>query len=692
MRKIAFAVTAVSFALLTSCGQQPAENTEEVVEEVKIETDDFAYLSEQFADLKIVRYKIPGWENLSLKQKELLYYLYEAAISGRDMMYDQNFKHNLTIRRSLEAVLENFEGDTTNEDYQNLLTYTKRVWFSNGIHHHYGNDKMMPEFTPEFFKAQLVALDGDQLPLSNGETQVELADRLTTILFDSTIAMKKVSSDTKNDLVANSAINFYEGVSQKEVEAYFKEFSKEGNQPEHGLNSKMVKENGKVVEKKWMIGGMYSPAIEKIVYWLEKAVEVAETPQQAETFKRLITYYQTGKVADWDLYNIAWVADTAASVDAVNGFIEVYNDPLGYKGSYESVVSFRDEEATKRIAAVGSEAQWFEDNSPLMPEHKKKNVVGITGKVITVVVEGGDASPSTPIGINLPNNNWIRQEHGSKSVNLGNIVHAYEMAAKEGKSALAEFAYNQEEIDRQKNYGSLADVLHTDLHEVIGHASGVINEGIGTPKETLKSYASTLEEGRADLVALYFLPDAKLIEMGLVDSDEVGKAAYDDYIRNGLMLQLRRIKKGDVIEEAHMRNRQLVAGWAYEKGKAENVIEKKVKDGKTYFVVNDYGKLRVLFGDLLRELQRIKSEGDYAAGESLVETYGVQVDAELHQEVLDRYEALNQAAYGGFINPMLTPEMDANGKITDVKVEYPTSFKEQMMFYGKKYSFLPNYN
>lgn len=691
MRKIAFAVTAATFALLTSCGQQPKE-TEAVAEEVTIETDDFVYLSEQFADLKIVRYQIPGWENLSLKQKELLYYLYEAAISGRDMMYDQNFKHNLTIRRSLEAILENFEGDTSNADYQNLLTFTKRVWFSNGIHHHYGNEKMMPEFSQEFFKAELTALDGDKLPLSNGETQGELADRLATILFDPSIAAKKVSSDTKGDLVANSAVNFYEGVSQEEVEKYFSQFSKEGNQPEHGLNSKMVKENGQVVEKKWMIGGMYSPAIEKIVYWLEKAVQVAETPQQAETFKRLITYYQTGKVANWDQYNIAWVADTVASVDAVNGFIEVYNDPLGYKGSYESVVSFRDEEATKRIAAVGSEAQWFEDNSPLMPEHKKKNVVGITGKVITVVVEGGDASPSTPIGINLPNNNWIRQEHGSKSVNLGNIVHAYEMAAKEGKSALAEFAFNQEEIDRQKKYGSLADVLHTDLHEVIGHASGVINDGIGTPKETLKSYASTLEEGRADLVALYFLPDAKLIEMGLIDSDEVGKAAYDDYIRNGMMLQLRRIKKGDVIEEAHMRNRQLVAGWAYEKGKADNVIEKKVKDGKTYFVINDYGKLRVLFGDLLRELQRIKSEGDYAAGENLVETYGVQVDAELHQEVLDRYEALNQAAYGGFINPMLVPEKDEAGNIIDVKVEYPISFKDQMMYYGKNYSFLSNYN
>jgi len=691
MKKIAFAVTAATFAILTACGDAPKQK-ETVVEEVKTESPDFQYLSEQFADLKLVRYQIPGWENLELKQKELLYYLSQAAVAGRDIMYDQNFKHNLTIRRSLEAIVENYAGDTATEDYRNFMVYTKRVWFSNGIHHHYGNEKLMPEFSKEFFKEQISALDGDKLPLSNGETPVELADRLIPIMFDPAIAPKKVSLDAEGDLVASSSVNFYEGVTQKEVEAYFSNMPKEGNQPEYGLNSKMVKENGKIVEKKWMIGGMYSPAIEKIVYWLEKAVNVAETPHQAETFQKLINYYKSGKVTDWDLYNISWVGDTSASVDAVNGFIEVYNDPLGYKGSFESVVSFRDEEATKRIAAVGSEAQWFEDNSPLLPEHKKKNVVGITGKVITVVMESGDASPSTPIGINLPNNNWIRQEHGSKSVNLGNIVHAYEMAAKEGKSALAEFAYNQEEIDRQKKYGSLADVLHTDLHEVIGHASGVINEGIGTPKETLKNYASTLEEGRADLVALYYLPDAKLIEMGLVDSDEVGKAAYDDYIRNGMMLQLRRIKKGDVIEEAHMRNRQLVAGWAYEKGKAENVIEKKVKDGKTYFVINDYGKLRVLFGDLLRELQRIKSEGDYEAGKNLVETYGVQVDAELHQEVLDRYEALNQAAYGGFINPVLTPEMDADGNITDVKVEYPTSFKDQMLYYAKKYSFLPHYN
>jgi dipeptidyl-peptidase-3 len=691
MKKIAFAVTAVTFAILTACGEAPKQE-ETVVEEVKTESSDFQYLSEQFADLKLVRYQIPGWENLELKQKELLYYLSQAAIAGRDIMYDQNFKHNLTIRRSLEAIVENYAGDTASEDYRNFMVYTKRVWFSNGIHHHYGNQKLTPEFSKEFFKEQISALDGDKLPLSNGETAVELADRLIPIMFDPAIAPKKVSSDSEGDLVAASAINFYEGVTQKEVESYFSKFSKDGNQPEHGLNSKMVKENGKVVEKKWMVGGMYSPAIEKIVFWMEKAVAVAETPHQAETFQKLVNYYKSGKVTDWDLYNISWVGDTAASVDAVNGFIEVYNDPLGYKGSFESVISFRDEEATKRIAAVGSEAQWFEDNSPLMPGHKKKNVVGITGKVITVVMESGDASPSTPIGINLPNNNWIRQEHGSKSVNLGNIVHAYEMAAKEGKSALAEFAYDQESIDRQKKHGSLADMLHTDLHEVIGHASGVINDGIGTPKETLKNYASTLEEGRADLVALYYLPDAKLIEMGLVDSDEVGKAAYDDYIRNGMMLQLRRIKKGDVIEEAHMRNRQLVAGWAFEKGKADNVIEKKMKDGKTYFVVNDYGKLRVLFGDLLRELQRIKSEGDYEAGKNLVETYGVQVDAALHQEVLDRYEALNQAAYGGFINPVLTPEMDADGNITDVKVEYPMSFKEQMMYYGKKYSFLPNYN
>jgi len=449
----------------------------------------------------------------------------------------------------------------------------------------------------------------------------------------------------------------------------------------------LVKRDGKIVANTWKVGGMYSSAIENIVNWLEKAAEVAENEQQKLALNRLVTYYKSGDVSDWDQYNIAWVNDTNSLTDVVNGFIEVYNDPLGYKGSFESVVSFKDLEATKRIEAVSKEAQWFEDNSPLMEEHKKKNVKGITGKVITVVVESGDASPSTPIGINLPNNNWIREQHGSKSVSLGNIVHAYEMSSKEGKSSLTEFAYSEEEIERSKKYGSIADLLHTDLHEVIGHASGVINEGVGTPKETLKNYASTLEEGRADLVALYYLHDEKLVEMGLMPSLDAGKTAYDDYIKNGLMLQLRRLEVGEQIEEAHMRNRQLVAKWAFEKGKAEQVIEKKTKDGKTYFVINDYEKLRDLFGQLLRELQRIKSEGDFEAGKKLVETYGVKVDAELHAEVLERYESLNIAPYGGFINPQLTPVVE-NGKITDVKIEYPSDFKEQMLHYGEKYSFL----
>ncbi len=510
MKKIAYALSAASIAILFACGDAPKkeeskENMEVNAKEENSSSDDFEYLAEQFADLKIVRYQIPAFESLDLKQKELLYYLYQAALSGREMIYDQNYKHNLTVKRTLEAIVENFSGDTASKDYKNLMVYTKRVWFSNGIHHHYGNEKMIPEFSQEFFKSQLSAITAEKLPLSNSETPAELAERITPIMFDPTIAPKKVSLDSKSDLVTNSAVNFYEGVNQKEVEAFYAQKPKEGNQPEWGLNSKVMKENGKVVEKTYMVGGMYSPAIEKIVFWLEKAANVAETPHQAETFNKLIAFYKSGNVADWDKYNISWIGDTVASVDAVNGFIEVYNDPLGYKGSFESVVSFRDEEATKRIAAVGSQAQWFEDNSPLIESHKKKNVKGITGKVITVIVESGDASPSTPIGINLPNSDWVRKEHGSKSVNLGNIVHAYEMAAKEGKSALSEFAYSQEEIDREKKYGSIADLLHTDLHEVIGHASGQINEGIGTPKETLKNYASTLEEGRAEFSSIILL-------------------------------------------------------------------------------------------------------------------------------------------------------------------------------------------
>lgn len=693
--KIKFLPISLILALgLAACGG--ASEKKEAAEATKTEShenheeSDFKYTADRFADLRLIRYQVPGFEELSAKKKELLYYLYKAALSGRDIMYDQNFRHNLQLRKLFEAIVKNEDQLKDDAEYEKFLVYVKRFWFSNGIHHHYSNNKFEADFSKEFFAKAVNELDEASLPLKEGQSKAQMLEELTEVIFNPTIAPKKVSLDPEKDLVLESAINFYgEDVTQAEVEAYYAGLDKvENNPPEYGLNTQLVKKDGKIVANTWKVGGLYSEAITEIVKWLEKASAVAENEQQKLALDRLVTYYKSGNVSDWDAYNIAWVNDTNSRTDVVNGFIEVYNDPLGYKGSFESVVSFKDMEATKRIEAVSKEAQWFEDNSPIMEEHKKENVKGITGKVITVVVEAGDASPSTPIGINLPNNGWIREQHGSKSVSLGNIVHAYEMSSKEGKSSLTEFAYSQEEIDRAKEYGSIADLLHTDLHEVIGHASGKVNPGIGTPKETLKNYASTLEEGRADLVALYFLYDEKLIEMGLIPSLEAGKVAYDDYIKNGLMLQLRRLELGEQVEEAHMRNRQMIAKWVYEKGAADKVVEKKMKDGKTYFVVNDYAKLRDLFGQLLRELQRIKSEGDYEAGKALVENYAVEVDPEIHKEVLARFEALNSAPYGGFINPVLTP-VEENGKIVDVKLEYPDDFKGQMLYYGENYSFLP---
>lgn len=651
---------------------------------------EFKYTADRFADLRVIRYQVPGFDELDADKKELLYYLYEAALAGRDIMYDQNYRHNLQLRKLFEQLVMNEDKLKSESDYPKLLEYIKRFWFSNGIHHHYSNMKFEPEFNRAWLEGVLTNMDEAKLPLKEGQSKIDMITELTEVIFNPEIAPKKVNKDPDADIVASSAINFYgEDVNQLDVKAYYASLDKvDGNQPEYGLNTKLIKENGKVVAKTWKVGGLYSPAIKKMVYWLEKAASVAENQQQRTALERLITYYQSGNVEDWDLYNIAWVNDTNSRTDVVNGFIEVYNDPLGYKGSFESVVSFKDLEATKRIEAVSKEAQWFEDNSPIMDEHKKESVRGITGKVITVVVESGDASPSTPIGINLPNSNWIRQEHGSKSVSLGNIVHAYEMSSKEGKSSLSEFAWSEEEIERAKQYGSVADLLHTDLHEVIGHASGKVNDGVGTTKETLKNYASTLEEGRADLVALYFLYDQKLVDMGLIESLDVGKVAYDDYIKNGMMLQLKRLKPGEQIEEDHMRNRQLIAKWAYEEGLKDSVIEKRQRDGKTYFVIQDYEKLKAIFGIQLKELQRIKSEGDFEAGKMLVETYGVKVDPELHQEVLDRYSSLDIAPYGGFINPILKPIME-EGKIVNVEVEYPMNFKEQMLYYGNNYSFLP---
>ncbi len=674
-------ITITSF----SC-QSGEEKTETATAAFEVKVD-------QFADLQILRYQIPGFDSLSLQQKELLYYLSEAAKAGRDMIWDQNYKYNLVVRRTLEQIVANYEGDKNSADYAKFMEYTKRVWFSNGIHHHYSTKKIMPEFTADYFKSLILGSPKASFPVFDQVSDAEgLANFLQPILFDPAVAAKRVNQESDIDIVVASANNFYEGVTQAEVEAYYKK-KKKANDPTpiwYGLNSKLVKENGQILEKTWKSGGMYGAAIDKIIYWLEKASSVAENDKQKAALDLLIDYYKTGDLKTWDAYNIAWVQDTESMIDVVNGFIEVYGDALGMRASYESVVSIRDMEATKRIKAIGDEAQWFEDNSPLDPAHKKATVKGISAKVITVVQEGGDAAPATPIGINLPNSDWIRKDHGSKSVSLSNIVGAYDEVAAKG-SAIEEFAWSKEEINRSRQFGPLAGKLHTDMHEVIGHASGKLNDNVGTPKETLKQYASTLEEARADLVALYYLMDNKLVDMGVMPSLEVGKAEYDSYIRNGLMLQLRRLEVGDNLEESHMRNRQLVAAWAMERGAAAKVIERKSRDGKTYFVVNDYEKLRIIFGELLREIQRIKSEGDFKAGQALVENYGVKVDQALLKEVKERFQKIQSAPYSGFIQPKLTAVMEG-GKVIDVKVSYPDNFVEQMMEYGKDYSYLPHVN
>jgi dipeptidyl-peptidase-3 len=676
-----------SLAILSMLAGCKSEN-----ENMTKKEDGFKYSTEKFADLEILRYQVPGFEELSLKQKEMLYYLYEAALAGKDIFFDQNYKHNLKIKRTLEAIVDSYKGDRGTDEFEKFMVYTKRVWFSNGIHHHYSTFKFTPECSKEYFAELVKNSDSSKLPLSKGESVDELLSFLTPIIFDSTIALKRVNLDPGTDLIKGSANNFYgDNLTQKEVEAFYSKMENK-NDPNpiwYGLNSRLVKVDGKIKEEVWKVGGLYSPAIEKIVYWLEKAITVAENETQKKILEKLVEYYKTGNLKTWDEYNILWAKDTVSRIDNVNGFVEVYGDPLGHKGSFEAIVSIKDLEATKRVDAIGSLAQWFEDNSPIMNEHKKKNVVGISAKVITIVVESGDASPSTPVGINLPNANWIREEHGSKSVTLGNISYSYDMA--ESEEAIKEFCYSEEEVKLEKEYGPLSDLLHTDLHEVIGHASGQINPGVGTPKQTLKSYASAIEETRADLVALYYAVDQKLVDIGVMPTVDVGKTECNNYIRNGLMLQLKRLKPGENIEQSHMRNRQAISKWCYEKGKAEGVIEKKIKDGKTFFVVNDHQKLRNLFGELLREMQRITSEGDYEAAKNFIETYGVKVDQELRNEVVERYSKLNVAPYKGFINPKLVP-VYTNGKITDVKIEYPEDFTEQMMEYAKNYSFLPASN
>lgn len=651
---------------------------------------EFEYFSEQFADLKILRFQVPGFEELSLKQKQLVYYLSQAASCGRDIYYDQNYKHNLTIRRTLEEIYKHYNGERSTGNYQKFETYLKRVWFSNGIHHHYSTDKFFPEFDQAYFKELAGNSPGANFPLKDGESVEDLINRLIPIIFDPGVDNKRVNQDESKGLVTGSAVNFYDKINLEEVTRYYEgiEDTADKTPVEYGLNTRLVKEDGQVKELTWRSGGVYSEAIDQIIHWLKLAKTVAENEKQAHTIQKLIEYYQTGDLEKWNEYNLSWVADKDSKVDFINGFIEVYNDPLGMKGTWESLVNFRDDVATERAKTISENAQWFEDHSPVEDRFKKKEVKGVSAKVITAAQLGGECYPSTPIGINLPNLNWIRKEHGSKSVTIGNIIHAH-FSASLSDGFLEEFTYTEEELDLARKYGAMALDVHVDLHECLGHGSGQMLPGVSD--NDLSNYHSVIEEARADLFALYFVMDQKMVDLGIIPSLDVARAEYNSYVRNGLMTQLTRVELGKNVEEAHMRNRQLIAKWCFEQGKGENVIEQKTKDGKTYFVVNDYEKLRALFGELLAEVQRIKSEGDLEAARQLVESYGVKVDQDLHEELLARYKKLELAPYSGFINPVFEP-VEENGEIIDVKVIYPDDFAGQNLWYSEEYSFLPNYN
>ncbi len=676
MKLSQFSLIALAATSLIACNKNDKMTEEKkIIDSLQL----VQFEPEQFGDVQVLKYDIPGWEKLTLKEKKLVYYLAQAGYSGRDIFWDQNYRYNLKIRAALENIYKNYNGDRKDENWLKFEIYLKRVWFSNGIHHHYSNDKIKTGFSQAYFQKLLK------------DTKTNLDASIVEILFND-VDGKKVNLNEAKGLVQGSAVNFYgKGLNAKDVERFYGSMKiADTLRPlSTGLNSKLIRaESGRIEERVWKSGGMYGAAIDKIVYWLEKAVEVAENKPQADALKILIDFYKTGDLKKWDDYNVAWVKATEGNIDYINGFIEVYNDPLGHKASYESTVQIKDFDMSAKMEVISKNAQWFEDHSPLLPEHKKKNVVGISYKTVIVAAESGDTSPATPIGVNLPNADWIRAEHGSKSISLGNIIEAYNKAG--GSEKLREFAFNEEEIQLAQRYSELADKLHTALHEVIGHASGQLNAGVGTPKETLKSYASTMEEGRADLVALYYLYDQKIQDLGLVDDwKNLGKAAYNDYSRNGLLTQLVRIEPGQDIEEAHMRNRQWISAWVYEKGKNNNVIEKIEQNGKTYFKINDYEKLHELFGQLLRETQRIKSEGDYAAAKMLVETYGVKVNQKLHSEVLARSKKFNSAPYRGFVNPVLMPVTNEKGEITDIVVTYPKTFAEQMLYYSKNYNFLP---
>ncbi|MFR2069962.1 MAG: dipeptidyl-peptidase 3 family protein [Bacteroides nordii] len=673
---------ATAAVLLTGCSG---------IKKTTAQADKFDYTVEQFADLQILRYRVPGFEDLSLKQKELVYYLTEAALEGRDILFDQNGKYNLRIRRMLEAIYTNYKGDKNSADFKNMETYLKRVWFSNGIHHHYGSEKFVPGFSQDFLKQAVLGVDPTLLPLAEGQTAEQLCEEIFPVIFDPTIMPKRVNQADGEDLVLTSACNYYDGVTQAEAEAFYAKMKdpKDETPVSYGLNSRLVKENGKIQEKVWKVGGLYTQALEKIVYWLKKAEGVAEDDAQKVAISKLIEFYETGDLKTFDEYAILWVKDLNSRIDVVNGFTESYGDPLGMKASWESLVNFKDLVATQRTEIISSNAQWFEDHSPVEAQFKKSEVKGVSAKVITAAILAGDLYPATAIGINLPNANWIRAHHGSKSVTIGNITDAYNKAA-HGNGFNEEFVYSDAERELIDQYSDLTDELHTDLHECLGHGSGKLLPGVDP--DALKAYGSTIEEARADLFGLYYVADPKLVELGLLSSDEAYKAQYYTYLMNGLMTQLVRIQPGNTVEEAHMRNRQLIARWVFEKGAADKVVELVKKDGKTYVVVNDYEKVRQLFGELLAEIQRIKSTGDFAAARALVEDYAVKVDPVLHAEILERYKKLNLAPYKGFVNPKYEAVTDANGTITDVKVSYDEGYAEQMLRYSKDYSPLPSVN
>ncbi|NCB24490.1 MAG: dihydrofolate reductase [Bacteroidia bacterium] len=648
----------------------------------------FQYKVDRFADIEILRYPVPGFNSLSLQQKELIYYLSQAALEGRDILWDQNNRYNLTIRRVCEGVYENYMGDKSSPEWVNFETYLKQIWMANGIHHHYSEDMIIPQFPQDWFVKIVKSVDPGRMPFRDGMAADETLKEIVPVMFDPAVMPKRMSQTPGTDIVTTSAVNFYEGVTQKEVEDFYNAMKvPNDNTPvSYGLNSKVTKVNGVMTEQVWKLGGMYDKAIERIIGWLEKAATVAENDQQKQTIQSLIAYYKTGDLKAFDDYSVKWVTDTVSHVDFINGFIETYTDPMGLKATWESMVNFKSIEASERTRIISENAQWFEDNSPIDNRFKKEEVKGISAKVITAAILAGDTYPSTPIGINLPNADWIRRDHGSKSVTIDNITFAYDKAA-EGNGFKEEFMQSDAERELTSKYGTLTDNLHTDLHECLGHGSGKLLPGVST--DVLQAYASPLEETRADLFALYYLADPKLVELGLLPDGEAYKAEYYSYIMNGAMTQLTRIQPGKQIEQAHMRNRATISNWVIEKGKADNVVTLEKRDDKTFVVINDYDKLRALFGQLLAEVQRIKSEGDFEAGKNLIETYGVKVDRTLHAEVLSRYEALNIAPYKGFVNPVYKLETDENGKVSNVTISYDENYVDQHLRYSRQYSVLP---